>query len=111
MAWLGRYYADKIRGAANLAVYRQDPGRKEAHEQAVRYLTDAVSKWEHYAASATRQYDTQLFARTHYMDWFKILDDVKAERDAVANETPSEELRSMAMPRGDNQELKSTVSH
>ena len=111
MAYLGRYYADKIRGAAELAVYRQDASLKQAHEKAIQHLSDAVSEWEAYAKAATRQYKPQLFSRTHYMDWWKILEDVKKELQTVKNEKPSEEKRQKAMPSGVNRELKSSVSH
>jgi hypothetical protein len=111
MAYLGRYYADKIRGAAELAVYRQDATRKQAHERAIQHLSDAVSEWEAYAKAATSQYQPQLFSRTHYMDWWKILDDVKKELQTVRNEKPSEENRRKAMPNNVGEELKSSVSH
>jgi hypothetical protein len=86
MAYLGRYYADKIRGAAELAVFRADRNRKEHHERAVRHLTDAVDEWEAYARVATRQYRPQLFSRTHFMDWAKILEDVKNEVETIRAE-------------------------
>ncbi|MHC4132980.1 MAG: hypothetical protein ACYSR3_13475 [Planctomycetota bacterium] len=79
MAYLGRYYADKIRGAAELAVYRADKKRQEHHQQAVRHLTNAVEEWQAYARTAISQYKPQLFSRTDYMDWWKILEDVKKE--------------------------------
>jgi hypothetical protein len=79
MAYMGRYYADKIRGAAQLAVYRADKKRKEHQELAVRHLKDAVEEWEAYARIATSQYKPQLFSRTDYMDWWKILEEVKKE--------------------------------
>ncbi|MFC1763361.1 hypothetical protein ACFL6U_14945 [Planctomycetota bacterium] len=111
MAYLGRYYADKIRGAAELAVYRQDPSRKQAHEKAIQHLSNAVPQWEAYAKAATRQYKTQLFSRTHYMDWWKILDDVKKEHQTIKNEKPSEENRRKAMPKSSGNQLKSTTSN
>jgi len=79
MAYLGRYYADKIRGAADLAVYRADKNRQEHRRRAVRHLTDAAEEWEAYARIATSQYKPQLFSRSHYMDWWRILDEVKKE--------------------------------
>ena len=110
MAYLGRYYADKICGAAKLAVYRQDSSLKQTHKEAIQHLGDAVSEWEAYAKAATGQYEPQLFSRTHYMDWWKILDDVKKELRTVRNETPSEENRRKAMPSSVDRELKSSVS-
>ncbi len=86
MAYLGQYYANKIRGAASMAVFRRDPSRKDAHKQAVSYLTKAVDDWTAYARSATQQYRPQLFSRTHYMDWWKILEEVKKEVDTVRKE-------------------------
>jgi hypothetical protein len=79
MAYLGRYYADKIRGAADLAVYRADKNRRENKERAVQHLTNAVEQWEAYARIATSQYKPQFFSRSHYMDWWRILEDVKKE--------------------------------
>lgn len=86
MAHLGRYYADKIRGAAHLAVFRADPNRRDEHRMAVSCFEQAVSVWEVYAQVATQQYRPQLFSRTHYMDWWKILDEVKKEARSVAEE-------------------------
>ncbi len=85
-AYLGRYYADKIRAAAELAVFRADKKRKDSHKRAVRYLTDAVKDWEAYARVSSSRYRTQLFSRTHYMDWWKLLEDVKKEAETVRNE-------------------------
>jgi hypothetical protein len=86
MACLGRYYADKIRGAAELAVFRADSKRIANHRRAVDNLTNAVKEWENYASVAIEQYRPQLFSRTHYMDWWKLLEDVKQEVETVKNE-------------------------
>ena len=86
MAYLGRYYADKIRGAAELAVFRADSQRKINHRRAVDHLTNAVEEWETYTSVATKKYRPQLFSRTHYVDWWKLLDDVKQEVEAVKKE-------------------------
>ena len=83
MALLGRYYADKIRGAAALAVFLADGDRKAYHDRAVSHLTDAVAKWRAYAKAAGARYRPQLFSRTHYLDWQKLLGDVENERDRV----------------------------
>jgi hypothetical protein len=86
LAHLGRYYADKIRGAAQLAVYRADKSQTEYKQRAVRYLTDAVQDWEAYSEVASSAYRRQLFSRTNYLDWQKILGDVKGEVQAVRAE-------------------------
>jgi hypothetical protein len=83
MAHLGRYYADKIRGAAQLAVFRADSSRGEYKQRAIRYLSNAVQDWEAYAKVASSAYRPQLFSRTNYMDWWKILDDVRNEVQTV----------------------------
>ena len=85
MAYLGRYYSAKIRGAADLAVFRADPDRKEYHKRAVGHLIGAVKQWESYTRLATGQYRKQLFSRTHYMDWSKLLEEVKKEVETVQN--------------------------
>ena len=76
----------KIRGAAELAVYRADPQRRASHGRALAHFNQAVSDWEAYARSATSQYNPQLFSRTHYMDWWKTLEDVKQEAESVRKE-------------------------
>jgi len=79
VAYLGRYYADKIRGAADLAVYRADKNRREHQLRAVQHFTKAVEEWETYARIASSQYKPQLLSRTHYLDWWQILEEVKKE--------------------------------
>lgn len=88
IAHLGRYYADKIRGAAALAVFRADARQAAYHRQAVTYLTEAVKDWEAYARVATAHYRPQLFSRTHYMDWDRLLDDVRQEVQTVRRQGP-----------------------
>jgi hypothetical protein len=86
MAHLGRYYADKIRGAAQLAIFRADSSKRERKQRALQHLSDAVRDWEAYAKAASSAYRAQLFSRTHYMDWRKTLDDAKREVETVRNE-------------------------
>ena len=85
-ALLGRYYADKIRGAAELAVFRANPQQTRYHKKAVTHLTHAVEEWESYAKVSSSQYRGQLFSRTHYLDWWKLLEDVKKEVENVRSE-------------------------
>ena len=86
LAHLGRYYADKIRGAAALAVFRSNKQQTTFHQQAVQHLTNAVPEWEAYAKLSTKHYRPQLFSRTHYLDWWKLLEAVKQEVEAVRKE-------------------------
>jgi hypothetical protein len=86
MAYLGRYYADKMRGAAKLAVFREDIQQKQFNAQAVSHLKDAVDEWRSYAAIASSQYKTQLLARSDFLDWNSILKEVEKEVVSVRNE-------------------------
>ncbi len=91
MAWMGRYYADKIRGATRLAQFRQseDPAAKAA---AVAALENAVPSWRNYARLASSQYRPQELARGGMLDWHAITKDVEKEvatvRSATAKSKP-----------------------
>jgi hypothetical protein len=62
MAWLGRYYAAKIRGAVDL--YRhQKTGDREALARARTHLQAASSHWREYAAIWSSQYIGQVLTR------------------------------------------------
>jgi hypothetical protein len=87
MAYLGRYYADKMRGAAKLAVYREsDRQDRQYLDQAIAHLEDAVDEWKAYAAVLTSQYKTSLLARTNFLDWNETLKDVEKEVVTVKEE-------------------------
>jgi hypothetical protein len=86
MAYLGRYYADKIRGAAALAVFRANPEQTGYHDRAVQHLAEAVPEWAKYAEICTARYRPQLFSRTHYMDWEALLLNVRQEVNTVRRE-------------------------
>jgi hypothetical protein len=62
MAWLGRYYAAKIRGAVDL--YRfQKTGDRGAHARARQHLQAAAGHWREYAAIWSAQYVGQVLTR------------------------------------------------
>ncbi len=62
MAWLGKYYAEKIRGAVDL--YRaQKGGAAEDREKARARLTAASAAWREYAALWSSQYLPQTLTR------------------------------------------------
>ena len=67
MAHLGNYYAEKILGATQLALYDSTgaPGRKQ---EAVAHLKAALAHWQRYAAAASTQYKPQLLTRVGYVD-------------------------------------------
>ncbi|MEO7413878.1 MAG: carbohydrate-binding family 6 protein [Opitutaceae bacterium] len=90
MAWLGRYYADKIRGATRLAEFREtrDPSRQA---DAVAALENAAASWRKYAALAGSQYRPQVLARGWNLDVQALIKDVEQEIEtvrAMTAETP-----------------------
>jgi len=81
IAYMGKYYAHKIRGATELALFRknQKPGAKNT---AIRELTKAAQYWRLYTSTALGQYKNPLWTnRVGYCDWRKlfkeVLNDVK----------------------------------
>ena len=67
MALLGNYYAEKILGATELALFDKT-GRSEQRASSVRHLESALAYWKQYAEAATRQYRPQLLTRVGYLD-------------------------------------------
>jgi hypothetical protein len=62
MAWLGRYYAAKVRGAVDL--YRhQKGGDRRRHQDARAHLQAASSHWRRYAELWSAQYVGQVLTR------------------------------------------------
>jgi hypothetical protein len=100
MAYLGRYYADKMRGAAKLAAFREDPRQRHYNQEAVAHLEDAVEEWKVYAAIVSSQYKPQLMARTHYMDWNRILAEVEEEVLAAKREGDYPDIRFVGLKPG-----------
>lgn len=62
MAWLGHYYADKIRGAVDLYRY-QKSGDAAALDRARASLQKAASAWKTYADVWSAQYVGQVLTR------------------------------------------------
>ena len=67
MARLGNYYADKITGATDLALYNAT-GDSEQQQSSMKTLEAALQEWKQYAAIATAQYRPQLLTRIGYVD-------------------------------------------
>jgi len=76
MSSLGKYYAAKIRGATELALFRET--REAAHqEKAVRHLELARQHWLQYTQRANRQYRNPLWTnRVGRVDWKELDDEV-----------------------------------
>ena len=77
-AWLGKYYAEKIRAAVYLAIYLE---RKKAQDRssALVALEEARKSWVRYAELSEKNYKPQMLARTHRLDWSALTDSVSAE--------------------------------
>jgi hypothetical protein len=69
IAYLGKYYANKIKGATELALFRET--FKIKHQTAViNYLIQAASFWRKYASIALSQYKNPLWTnRVGFVDW------------------------------------------
>ncbi len=68
MAHLGNYYAEKIRGAADLALFDKS-GKVQERESAIRHLQAALDHWKRYATSYTIQYEQpKLYNRVGWVD-------------------------------------------
>jgi hypothetical protein len=81
MAYMGKYYAHKIRGATELALFRE--AHKKGHQDAaIRELTEAAQFWRLYVSTALSQYKNPLWTnRVGYCDWQsltqEVLNDIK----------------------------------
>jgi hypothetical protein len=84
MAHLGNYYAEKILGATDLALYN-DTGKSEQQKSSVNHLEAALAEWQQYAETATAQYRPQLLTRIGYVDLNSLT--AKVQQDvAIAND-------------------------
>ena len=89
MAYLGKYYAHKIRGATELALYREDQGW--AHrDAAVREMTQAAEYWDRYTATALAQYmNPILLNRVGLCDWRALTAEVRRDVEIASESAPS----------------------
>jgi len=79
MALLGKYYAHKIDGSTNLALFRETKD-KEYQEEAVAQLTQALKFWKKYTVAALEQNINPLWTnRVGYVDWVKITEWVEGD--------------------------------
>ena len=69
MAMLGKYYAAKIRGATELALFRATR-RPEHQELAVKHLQAAAHEWVAYVFHASQNYGPRIWTnRVGHVDW------------------------------------------
>jgi hypothetical protein len=87
LAWLGRYYASKIRGASALALFDVN-GDTFEHEAALRHLGDALAHWKRYAAIRDAHYVPALYNRVGHVDVTALTGKVAADLDIARNWKP-----------------------
>ncbi len=87
MAWLGRYYADKIRGAVDLHRY-QVTGLAADHANARAHLISASNDWSQYSLRWSTQYVPQVLTRmfsTTPVNFLSLQTQVNADIPAALN--------------------------
>jgi len=87
LAWLGRYYASKIRGASALALFDVN-GDAFEHEAALRHLDDALRHWKRYAAIRDAHYVPALYNRVGYVNVTALTEQVAADLDIARSWNP-----------------------
>jgi hypothetical protein len=78
LAWLGRYYAAKIRGACALALYDVNSDTFE-HAAAQRHLGEALTRWKRYAAIRDAHYVPALYNRVGHVNVTELTEKVAAD--------------------------------
>lgn len=95
MAWLGKYYASKIRGATALALFRRSGA--EAHRTtAIHELEGAARHWHRYVTQANAAHKNPLWTnRVGHVDWNELTREVArditiAKEASAAESAPGE---------------------
>ncbi|MGL5097672.1 MAG: hypothetical protein ACRDD1_18955, partial [Planctomycetia bacterium] len=87
LAWLGRYYASKIRGACALALHDAE-GDEYEKDAALRHLSDALTHWKSYAAVRDAHYVPALYNRVGYVDLTAMTKKAAADLDIARDWKP-----------------------
>lgn len=77
-SYMGKYYAQKIRGAYFLHSYLETKVESQKI-QAIVELKKAVDFWKLYAKAATRNYHPQFLSKTRTVNWNKLTSNVEQE--------------------------------
>ena len=86
VALLGKYYAHKIAGSTNFALF-QESKEKSYQDEAVKQLTQAKEYWNKYVEMALQQNINPLWTnRVGYVDYKKITEWVKQDIEIVKSE-------------------------
>ncbi|MBW8784257.1 MAG: twin-arginine translocation signal domain-containing protein [Novosphingobium sp.] len=89
MADLGLYYAEKIRGACDLALF-DATAHEDDRRAALAHLEAALAAWKRYAAARDAQYLPNLFPRIGWIDLTAMTSQVAADLDLVRHWTPGQ---------------------
>jgi hypothetical protein len=100
MAHLGNYYALKIRGACDLALFDRT-GKPEQQASAVRYLEAALEHWKKYAAVYSRQYRPALYNRVGFVNIPALTEKVKQDITIAREWKPGTISAKIAPPGAD----------
>jgi hypothetical protein len=105
MAHLGNYYASKILGAAELALYDKtaEPARKDS---AITHLSTAVTHWDKYAEAYSKQYKPMLLNRVGFIDIPGFLAKVKQDVEIARTWQPGTIKDASGKPRGGDRPFK-----
>ena len=77
MAYLGKYYACKIAGATQLALYRESKD-KNYQNKAINELTNALCYWKKYTQLALQKNNNPLWTnRVGLIDWVQLTKEVE----------------------------------
>jgi hypothetical protein len=77
-AYLGLYYATKIRGAVDLARYRKS-GNNDQKSAAVGHLEQALIYWQNYAGALDAQYNKMVICFNGLFDWNALTENVRKD--------------------------------
>ncbi len=83
-AWMGRYYAAKIRAGEALHAYRHGLGNHHLNS-AIASMESALAMWKEYAAAASGNYHPQFLAKTRTIDWEALTSEVEGDLMHVKN--------------------------
>ena len=79
MAYLGKYYAHRIRGATELALFRKNQ-KADHRSRAVDEMTQAASYWDRYTSTALEQYTNPIdLNRVILVDWQALRKEVQKD--------------------------------
>lgn len=84
-AWLGKYYANKIRAAVLMERMVSSNEKSELQLALKETMGAATSAWLQYADISSANYHPQMYARVQSMDWKKLTEQVRLDEKITAN--------------------------